>query len=207
MLDSPLVLYIAVAGLLVITPGADTMLVARNVLAGGRAAGLLTTLGIATGCMIHGTLSALGLSVILARSATAFEVVKVAGAIYLVIMGVQSLRRWWSGGAPPALPGPTASRSRAFLEGLLTNLLNPEVAIFYLAFLPQFVGPSDPLLATSLLLAGIHMGLGVLWLALMAVLLGRVRALVEASSLRRRLEAVTGVVLIGLGVRMALERR
>lgn len=207
MLDSPLVLYVAVAALLVVTPGADTMLVARNVLARGRGAGLMTTLGIATGCLIHGTLSALGLSVILARSATVFELVKLAGAVYLVIIGVQSLWRWWQGGGPGVLPRPTAGGSRAFLEGLLTNLLNPKVAIFYLAFLPQFIGPADPPLATSLLLASIHMVLGLVWLALVAVLLGRLRGLVEGSNIRRRLEAATGAVLIGLGVRMALERR
>jgi threonine/homoserine/homoserine lactone efflux protein len=96
---------------------------------------------------------------------------------------------------------------RSLLEGLLTNVLNPKVGIFYLAFLPQFIGSGDPPLARSLLLAGLHIGIGVAWLSTLAFAVGRVRPLVESRRWRARLEGASGMVLIGLGVRLAAERR
>lgn len=93
------------------------------------------------------------------------------------------------------------------LEGLLTNVLNPKVGIFYLAFLPQFIAPGDPALARSLLLAGLHIGIGVAWLSTLAFGVGRIRPLVESRLWRARLEGASGAVLIGLGVRLAAERR
>jgi threonine/homoserine/homoserine lactone efflux protein len=105
--------------------------------------------------------------------------------------------------APPR----DARRGRSLLEGLLTNVLNPKVGIFYLAFLPQFIGPGDPPLARSLLLAGLHIGIGVAWLSTLALAVGRIRPLVERRRWRARLEGASGAVLIGLGVRLAAERR
>jgi threonine/homoserine/homoserine lactone efflux protein len=205
--DPVLLAFVGVASLLVVTPGADTLLVIRNVLGRGRAAGLATTAGIAAGCVVHATLSALGLSVILVRSAEAFEVVRLAGAAYLVWLGCRSLvGAWRSAATTVAAPVPGGPR-RSFLEGALTNLLNPKVAIFYLAFLPQFVRPQDAVLARSALLAAIHVGLGVLWLTVVSLGLGSLGRVVTAARLRRRLEAVTGVVLVALGARLALERR
>ncbi len=207
-MDPQILVFAGVAAVLTITPGADTMLVVRNVLARGRRAGLLTTTGICAGCFLHATLSALGVSLILARSAAAFETVKLAGAAYLVWLGVQSLRRAWRGGAEPAagIAAP-ASGARSFLEGLTTNALNPKVAIFYLAFLPQFVSASDPVLTKSLLLATIHVGIGLAWLSLVAWSLGALRTVFERPRVRRALEGVTAAALIVLGVRLALERR
>jgi threonine/homoserine/homoserine lactone efflux protein len=213
MFDPQVLAFIGVAALLTITPGADTMLVLRSVLAHGRRAGILTTLGIVSGLLVHATLSALGLSLILVRSAQLFHIVKLAGAAYLVFLGAQSI---WalirhSDEALPteALPEPTGPRPevwRSFVEGLLNNLLNPKVAIFYLAFLPQFVSPGDPVLGKSILLAFIHQLMGVAWLSLVAVSVERMRGLLIRPLNRRRLEAAAGVILIGLGLRLALER-
>src|SRR5207245_2803085 len=133
MTTTSLVTYTAVAAVLTVTPGADTMLVIRNVIARGRRAGVVTTLGICSGLFVHATLSALGLSVILARSAEAFTIVKLAGAVYLAWLGVQSLRRP-AGRAPPDPSWPGAGdgrppdQARSWREGFLTNVLNPKVA-------------------------------------------------------------------------------
>jgi threonine/homoserine/homoserine lactone efflux protein len=212
-MDPQLWAFLLVATLLAVTPGADTLLVARNVLGRGRTAGLATIAGIAAGCVVHAGLSAVGVSLILVRSAEAFQALKWGGAAYLIILGVQSIRGWWrvDAAAPKAAaadPVPTGSRRlRSFLEGLLTNVLNPKVGLFYLAFLPQFIRPDDPVLARSLLLAGLHIGIGVVWLSLLSLSLVRIRPLVESRLWRARLEGASGAVLIALGIRLAAERR
>ncbi|HKB24126.1 MAG TPA: LysE family translocator [Methylomirabilota bacterium] len=208
-MDPQLLVFVGVATLLTVTPGPDTMLVMRNVLARGRRAGLLTTAGISAGIFVHATLSALGVSLILARSALAFEVVKLAGAGYLIVLGAQSLLRLRrpDAAAVPDGPAPAGGGSRSLVEGLLTNLLNPKVAIFYLSFLPQFIRVTDAVLTKSLLLAAIHVGMGVVWLLSVSVFVGALRGLLERRRVRRMLEGVTAAVLVGLGVRLALERR
>ena len=213
MFDSSMLTFTAIALLLTITPGADTMLVMRSVVARGQRAGLLTTIGICCGLFVHASLSAVGLSVILVRSAAAFEFVKLVGAGYLIFLGVQSLWRVMhhqSRGADDAPlergHGTARTKRRPFLEGLLTNVLNPKVAVFYLAFLPQFIRPGDPVLLKSVFLASIHFLLGLLWLSLVTLVLGRLRAVLTRPHIQQRLEAITGVIPIAFGVRLALER-
>jgi threonine/homoserine/homoserine lactone efflux protein len=207
MTDPSLLAFTLVAALLVLTPGADTLLVVRNVLARGRRAGLATTAGIVAGCFVHAALSVLGLSVILVRSAAVFEVARLAGAAYLVWLGLRSLVGAWRPAADAPAPVPDGGARRSFVEGALSNVLNPKVAIFYLAFLPQFIRPGDPILARSLLLAAIHVALGLVWLSIVAFGVGSLGRVATATRLRQRLEALTGLVLVGLGVRLALERR
>jgi threonine/homoserine/homoserine lactone efflux protein len=213
VMDPQLWGFVLVATLLAVTPGADTLLVARNVLGRGRTAGLATIAGIAAGCFVHAALSAVGVSLILVRSAEAFHALKWGGAAYLIILGVQSIRGWWradEGGAVAAAAARHrmgAPRRRSFVEGLLTNVLNPKVGLFYLAFLPQFIRPGDPVVARSLLLGALHVGIGVVWLSLLSLSLVRIRPLVESRLWRARLEGASGAVLIALGVRLAAERR
>ena len=192
-MDAMLLSFTLVAGLLTLTPGADTMLVLRNVLAGGRSSGIATTAGICSGLFVHATLSALGLSVILMSSVTAYEVVKMLGAAYLVYLGLKSLWLAARHSAPGPASGekaanPPAARGtgRSYREGLLTNLLNPKVAIFYLAFLPQFILPGEPVLAKSLLMAGIHAAEGLLWLGFLSLVLDRGRTLIQTGAVQRR---------------------
>jgi len=212
MIDAQVLTFTLVAAALTLSPGPDTMLVVRNVLRGGRHDGVVTTFGIYSGLFFHAILSALGISIILMHSATAFHVVKIAGACYLVWLGVQSLRGAVRG-APPAgsADGPVAtdaaSSRQCFLEGLLCNVLNPKVAVFYLALLPQFIGPADPVLGKSLLLAGIHYAEGILWLVTLSFLLDRTRRFFLGSAVRRWLDALCGLVLVGLGARLAFERQ
>jgi threonine/homoserine/homoserine lactone efflux protein len=217
VLDPLLLAYLGVAALLTITPGADMAFIAATTLRHGRAAARWATLGICTGLLLHATASALGLSLILARSATAFEAVKVVGAAYLLYLGARALwdaRRARAaappegarGAIPAALAGEDLPPRRAYARGLLTNVLNPKVAIFYLAFLPQFIGPGDPLLARSLLLAGIHAAMGVVWLGFYAKMVAGLGDALRTPRARAWLEGLTGGVLALLGVRLLLEK-
>ena len=218
-MDHGLMVFAGLAALLTVTPGADMALVTRSALARGRGAAFATTLGIVTGCLAHGLASALGLSIILARSALAFETLKYLGAGYLIYLGAQGLLRLGRarvvpaerGTAPPAWPAPGADCRAAwlpsFVQGLLTNLLNPKVALFYLMVLPQFILPEQSVIGRSLLLAGLHNLMGLAWLTAYALALSRLGGGAMRSRLARRIEAVTGLVLIGFGLRLALERR
>ena len=156
------------------------MLVIRNVLRGGRRDGVITTFGICAGLFVHATLSACGVSMLLMHSATAFHLVKLAGAGYLVWVGLQSLRH---AVRTPHIPdrqeavGSPCRRApqQCLLEGFLSNVLNPKTAVFYLAFLPQFIGPTEPVLTKSLLLASIHYVEGILWLVALSILFDHTR--------------------------------
>ena len=210
MIDSQVLTFTLAAAVLTITPGQDTMLVVRNVLRGGRADGIVTTFGICTGSFIHATFSALGVSVVLTKSAMAFQLVKIAGAAYLVWLGVRSLMaavRGQTFEACPDLDIRSVPSHRSFLEGLLSNVLNPKTAIFYLAFLPQFINPDDPVLRKSLLLASIHYIEGIVWLIGVSLTVARTRQLLRNVSVRRWLDGICGAVFVGFGVRLAFERR
>lgn len=222
MLDAQLFAFCGVALLLALMPGADTALVTKNTIARGRGAAAATTMGIAMGCLVHAAASALGLSVILAKSAEAFHAMKLIGAGYLVWIGVRAV--WEARSIPvsgegreseipagqpkPGQPNPmTVLDRKSFSEGLLTNLLNPKVALFYLLVLPRFIEPHHHVFARSMLLAGIHIGFGVLWLNFYATLLDRMRGFFSRTAIRKRLEYATGGLLVLLGIRLAWERR
>jgi RhtB (resistance to homoserine/threonine) family protein len=212
MVDSQVIAFTLVAAALTIVPGADTMLVVRNVLRGGRRDGVVTTFGICSGLFVHATLSALGVSMVLMYSATAFHVIKLAGACYLAWLGLQSLRNAVRAPHPQGnledfKPARPIRPRQCFLEGFLCNVLNPKVAVFYLAFLPQFIGPKDPVLVKSLLLAGIHYAEGILWLVALSIMLDHARRFLLKSAVRRWLDGLCGAVFVGLGVRLAAEQR
>ncbi|ABX05200.1 MAG TPA: LysE family translocator [Herpetosiphon sp.] len=211
MFDAQLIGYTLAVALLTITPGADTLLVMRNVLARGRKAGILATLGVSSGLFIHALLSGLGLSLILTRSALAFSVVKWAGALYLCYLGVQSLRSALKPNLVTNEISSTAEPSlnpwHAYREGLITNVLNPKVALFYLAFLPQFIRPNDPVMLRSLLLTSIHFVLGIVWLGLITLSLDKMRSWMLKPRVRAWIEGSTGLILFGFGIRLALSKR
>jgi threonine/homoserine/homoserine lactone efflux protein len=205
MPEHPLV-FVGVVALLTITPGADMAMVARSVFTGGRREAFATTLGISAGCFVWACASALGVAAVLAASQTAYDALRLVGAAYLVWLGVQSLLAARRGAAP--VPGDGAPRQgHPFRQGLLTNLFNPKIAVFYSTFLPQFIGPGDPALLVSMLLACVHITLGIVWLSLYAWLLDRAVETFKGSRVRRALDTLTGTVLVGLGLRLAAERR
>lgn len=213
MIDPKIIAFAGLALTLTITPGADTMLVMRNTLMRGRNAGVLTVLGGCGGIVIHATLSALGLSLILVRFASAYEVVKFAGAFYLIWLGLQSLVRAFHQQPGAQLQanhqqlGDNISSCHSLRDGLLSNVLNPKTALFYLALLPQFVEFSDQVLAISLLLASIHIAMRFIWLLLITILVQKMRAFINRPSIQQSLEAMTGLLLCGFGLRLALARR
>ena len=211
MIDPQVVTFALVAAVLTVTPGADMMLIVRNVLRGGGRDGVITSFGVCAGLFVHALLSALGISVVLLHSATAFHAVKIAGAAYLVWLGVQSLRSARRGSPDATADGrairQVVSARRCLREGFLSNVLNPKVAVFYLAFLPQFISPTDSVLSKSLLLAAIHYVEGIAALLALTLLVDRTRRFFLSSTVRRWLDGLCGLVLVGLGLRLALERR
>ncbi len=208
--DPQILAFMLVAALLTMAPGPDTFLVVRNSLRGGRHDGFLTALGISSGLYFHALLSAVGVSAVLAHSAAAFLVLKVAGAGYLAWLGFQSLRAALTGPEPARqdIVAPArASGARSFREGLLTNLLNPKVIVFYLALLPQFISPGDAVVAKSLLLAAIHCVLGIAWFGFVSWGVERSRQLFLRPAIRRFMDGICGTMLLAFGLRLALEQR
>jgi len=198
--------FAVVAGLLTIIPGADTALVLRVAVARGRRHAYATALGICCGALVWGAGAAAGISVLLTASRTAYTIMKIAGALYLTYLGARmlhdALRK--KAAAMTAKPVPT----RSFLQGLSTNLLNPKVGVFYIAMLPQFLPADVPALPMGVLLALVHDLEAMVWFALIIGGVGLTRRWWTGDSrsavrARRGVDAVTGTVLIGLGIRLA----
>jgi threonine/homoserine/homoserine lactone efflux protein len=198
-----LVAFAPVALLLTITPGAATALVVRNAAIGGREHALRTTMGNAIGVLTWALLAAIGVAAAVATSVEAFTIVKLAGAAVLIVLGLQSLLR--GRGTPQ---GTAAQRpGSALRQGLTTSLANPKLAVFFVALFPQFVPAGAPVLPCALLMAALIVALDLVWYSALAYLVARARrAFVEGPWLGR-VQRMTGAVLIGLGVRLALERR
>jgi threonine/homoserine/homoserine lactone efflux protein len=199
---SQLLPFIGAAVLIALTPGADTALVVRNALVAGAAPARRTALGTATGLMVWGAASAFGVAAVLNASAEAYTTVKLAGAAYLIWLGIEAIRH--AGADRPRDPARSGS---PFRQGLLCNLLNPKAGVFFTALLPQFVSPQDPALAVSLLMTAIAAAASLAWLTVYATLVPRAGDVLRRAPVRRALDRVTGTVLIGLGVRLALSRR
>jgi threonine/homoserine/homoserine lactone efflux protein len=200
--------FTVAATLVTIAPGPDMALVARRAITDGWRRASVTSLGIVTGLLVHATASVIGISAILVRSATAFTVLKIAGACYLVALGIMSFRSARRGTREPERDlreRPPRSARTSFAQGFLNNVLNPKPALFYLAFLPQFVQPGDPVVALTALLVGIHVVASIVWLIAWGWLVSRAGIL--GRRWRTRLEAVTGAVLVALGLRLATTSR
>ncbi len=202
-----LLLFAAASIALLVVPGPAVLYVVTRSVSQGRRAGLVSVLGVHAGSGVHVAAAAFGLSALLASSATAFAIVKYLGAAYLVWLGVQKLRtRQDSGTAPEAPPVPPR---RLFVQGIVVNVLNPKTAIFFLAFLPQFVDPTRGPVALQILVFGAcFIVLGMLsdggYALLAGALSGRVR---RTARSRRRLDRASGVVYLGLGAGAALASR
>jgi threonine/homoserine/homoserine lactone efflux protein len=194
--------FLPIAVLVTITPGAGTANVVRSALRGGWRSGVLTIAGNSVGVVVWGLLSVLGVSALVAASEIAFLVLKITGACVLVWLGVQSLRH---AGRPVDAVAPRSTRP--FTDGLVTSLANPKLAIFFVALLPQFVGDRGSVVPTTLLMIALIVMLDFVWYTTLAVLVSRARAAYSGSRLSRRVERLTGAVLIALGARVALEQR
>ena len=204
-----LLAFIAVAALVIVTPGPDTAITIRSTLLGGRRAGVMTALGVVTGQACWSLAASAGVTALLVASEPAFLAVKLAGAAYLVYLGGHAL---WAAvrGVPPA--GPLASRAAApglaprvaYRQGLLSDLGNPKMAAFFTSLLPQFA--AGPSFWGMHALGIVFCALTFLWLALYATAVARMHAVLRRPRIRRTMEAVTGTVLVALGLRLATER-
>jgi threonine/homoserine/homoserine lactone efflux protein len=206
-----LLLFLPGSILVTVVPGADMALVMRQVFVGGTALAQRTIFGNLTGLVVHAAALAIGLSALLVASAEAYTVVKIAGAVYLVYLGVQALRSARRPDPIEAEGVPSTSRvpsmRTAYLQGLISTVLNPKPALLFVAYVPRFVDESRPILPQIAFLAGVHILVGLIWMTLYAHLVARAHRTLTRGDLRRWLEGATGVVLIALGLRVAVEPR
>lgn len=187
-------------------------LVLRNGIRGGVRTAWWTGLGCCAGIAVYAAASAVGLAAVLAASATAFMVIKFAGAAYLIYLGVTALVH--SRKAAPAVDGQDAAlapvpeavlgRKQAFRQGLMSNLLNPKIALIFLTLIPQFVSPGEEPFATTAVLAAAFLAMGLLWWRTFSLAVGVLGSVMAREGVRRAVERVTGVVLIALGIRVAV---
>jgi threonine/homoserine/homoserine lactone efflux protein len=176
--------------------------VVRSAVRGGRREALLTTVGNSVGVLAWGGFAAIGIAAVLAASAEAFTAVKLVGAVVLIVLGVQSLR----GGRREAVrAGP--AQVAPLRDGLLTSLANPKLAVFFAALFPQFVPAGEPVLPAAVLMASMVVAFDLVWYSTLAYFADRARRAFVEGPWMRRFERMTGAVLVGLGVRLALERR
>ncbi|MFJ9517343.1 LysE family translocator [Kitasatospora sp. NPDC101801] len=193
--------FALVVGLLTLTPGLDTALILRTAALGERARAWGVVLGIGTGTMVWGTLSSLGVSALLTASHLAYETLRWAGVAYLLWMGLQLLR-----GSGPAGPEPEVGGGgflAGWRRGALTNLLNPKVGVFYVAVLPQFIPAGAPHLPMGILLTSVHVAEGLLWSTVLVAFARAVRGWLRRPAARKVLDRLTGLVVVGFGLRLA----
>lgn len=211
-LTSAVLAFAVVGGLLAVTPGLDTALVLRSALGSGRAAAFATAAGVCAGALTWGAAAAVGVSALLTSSQVGYTVLRVAGAAYMIWLGARMLRgalRATDGhDAGPAEAGPAASSARtAFGRGLLTNLLNPKVGAFYVAVLPQFIPAGAAPLGVGVLLASVHAAESMLFFTVIILGAQAVRVFLRRRPVQRAVDAGTGAVLIGFGLKLGLSAR
>ncbi|TMB96521.1 MAG: LysE family translocator [Chloroflexi bacterium] len=205
--DGRFLAWVALSALIIATPGPDTALIIRNALAGGPRASTLSALGVAVGILIWAGAVTLGVGVLLERSSTAFTILKLAGAAYLVYLGAKSLlsKANERDAGQPSREWTLVDRS-AWGQGLVSNLLNPKTGAFFVTVMPQFTIPGDPAIRLVLMVAAFEVML-LVWLIAYGHVVSRLGRSGLGSRVRTFMTRLTGVVLIGLGARLAFERR
>ena len=206
------VAFLGISLLVIVTPGQDTALTIRNTLFGGRRAGVFTAVGVSAGQAVWTVAASAGLAALLVASEPAFFALKLAGAAYLVFLGVQALlgavRRGGVVLAPArAAPSPGPAPRKALRQGLVSNLGNPKMAVFFTSLLPQFAPGGGASFAGLLLLGLVFCSLTLAWLTAYALAVARAGDLLRRPRIRRAIDGVTGAVLIAVGLRLATEHR
>jgi threonine/homoserine/homoserine lactone efflux protein len=201
------VLFVGVAWALILAPGPDMLYVITRGVTQGRRAGMLSALGVICGILVHTTAAAFGLTLILQTSALAFLVVKTLGAAYLIYLGIKAWRDKSTFSVQPSAP--SLSVQRVFWQGVLSNVLNPKVAIFFLAFLPQFVDKGSSQVALQMVTLGLTFaGFGLCFLLAVGYSSGTIGGwLADRPNYARFLQRLAGSILVGLGIRLALTER
>jgi threonine/homoserine/homoserine lactone efflux protein len=205
--------FILICVLLTITPGADTALVLKSSLSAKCKRSVMTTLGICAGLLFHATMSSLGLTAILQKSSQLYHAIKLLGAGYFVYLGAKALYEVYGKGATEeamdAAQSDQAGSSSAFAEfrnGLLTNILNPKVAVFYLTFLPQFVNIQGNVLIQSILLSTVHIAMSFVWLSLIGTFVTYFRTQLTKPTVKNKIQSITALALIGFGLPLAMSK-
>jgi threonine/homoserine/homoserine lactone efflux protein len=209
MLDHILA-FLAVSALVIVVPGPDMALVARNALRGGRRIGIATGIGVVSGLTTWSLAASLGLAALLRASEPAFFALRLAGGAYLVYLGARSLWAALHAHGPEHAPRSSVRDGIApfvsLRQGFLSNLGNPKIAVFFTSFLPQFVPDHRAAFLALLMLGLVFCSLTLVWLTGYSILVARAGDFLRRSSIRRALDGLTGAVLIGLGLRLAAER-
>lgn len=202
-------LFILMCILLIILPGPDTAIATKNTVTVGKAGGLKTALGTCCALLIHTSAAVLGLSAIIVKSALLFSILKYVGAVYLIYMGVKAL---WSLKKKEIAASSDINSKRqfgnksCFKQGFLTNILNPKVAVFFLTFLPQFVDSGSNTFFPFLIMGITYTVLTAIWFFLYVYLINQISAFMKKPKTQNMIEAITGTVLIGFGIKLALEK-
>ena len=205
-----LLVFIAVAAVVIVVPGPDTAVVTKNVLVHGRQAAFGTCLGVGTGLSVWTLAAAVGVASVVRASAVAFTGLKLVGALYLIWLGVQALRAARgieSGAVAPTVHRPAMSALGGFRQGFLSDLANPKIGIFFTSLLPQFVDPGHSVLLPFLGLGAVFVLMTVLWLSAYCLIAARAAETLQRPRVKAAMDRVTGIVLIALGLRLAVERR
>ncbi|HNP17726.1 MAG TPA: LysE family translocator [Fulvivirga sp.] len=192
-----------------LTPGTDTMYILGRSISQGKKAGILSALGIATGALVHCMFAALGLSIILAKSALAFEIVKYVGAAYLIFLGIKMLISKSDGKFDLKKGNENVNYRKIYLSGILTNVLNPKVALFFLAFLPQFINPTHAQSFVPFLILGLTFVLtGTIWCLALATFSSKISNKIRQNyKIKKWLDKITGGIFITLGIKLALTKK
>lgn len=201
-------LFIITCVLLIILPGPDTAIVTKNTVTGGKSAGMQTMMGSCIGLSIHTVAAVAGLSAIIVQSATLFTVLKYVGAAYLCYLGVRTLMNMRvNKGQVDEIKLVSAKGSSSFKQGFITNVTNPKVAVFFLTFLPQFLAPNAEPFWSFLLMGVIYTVLTFIWFAFYIYLLDLIRNFMKRPATQAVIEGLTGIVLLGFGIKLALEKQ
>lgn len=202
-----LLAFTVAAGLLTLTPGLDTALILRTAAVEGPRRAVLAMVGILAGCFVWGGLVAVGLGAVLQASALAFNILKWAGAAYLVWLGIGLILRPRDSFEVQSGPATSGGDTAWMRRGFLSNMLNPKMGVFYVSFLPQFLPAGVPAAPFMLLLTTIHVLLGVVWLGLLIAATQPIARVLRRAAVVRWLDRATGGVFIAFGLRLALDRR
>jgi threonine/homoserine/homoserine lactone efflux protein len=208
-MDGSFLAFLGVSILVIVAPGPDTALTIRNSVRGGRASGLWTAIGVSTGQLIWAVATSVGLVAVLLASEPVFRAVRLAGAAYLIWLGIQSLRASFRAGRPwpsAEVAGRRPATRAAFVQGIVNNLGNPKMAVFFASVLPQFTAPGQGMISALVLLV-VFSTMTFVWLAVYAAVISTAGRVLSESRWRRAIEAASGIVLIALGVRVVADTR
>ena len=199
-----------IAGLILnLTPGADTMYILGRSITQGKKAGVLSALGISTGAIFHIIFATLGISIILEKSAIAFEIVKYAGAAYLIFLGFKAILKKTDEKFELSKENQVTNYRKIYISGVFTNILNPKVALFFLAFLPQFIDPSYEVNYLPFLILGItFLTTGTIWCLILALFASKLSNQIRKNyKIKNWLDKITGVLFLTLGIKLALTKK